>query len=185
MTGVVNIFRNLPGNIVRAIGNVSSLLWNTGWNIIRGLIRGIESAIPGLSFVLRGITNLVPKEKGPMDVDLRLLRPSGAAIIRGLTHGIQDEVPVLRQTLGDVTAQIPATAAAATNASASGSSAPETGGVRVRSSPSEERPIVIQLVGDANEETQYLLKRLRKAVRVGGGNVQFVLGGTKTAPGGV
>ena len=58
------------------------------------------------------VTNLIPKHKGPMVVDAKLLTPNGEAIMGGLLRGIQSQVPALERTLGGITNRVPAMAGA-------------------------------------------------------------------------
>lgn len=121
--GVATVFRNgwaaIKGALVsiknRTIAMFSGAgrwLWNAGKSILQGLINGITSMIGSLKSKLGEITGMIPNLKGPMSVDLRLLKPSGAALMSGLIDGITGAVPALTRTLGGVTAGIPGAAAA-------------------------------------------------------------------------
>ena len=91
-------------------------MWNAGASVINGLINGVESGIGRLRSLLGSITNLIPSWKGPLDVDRKLLEPSGAGIMEGLMSGIGSQVPALRYQLRGVTADIPTMAARASTA---------------------------------------------------------------------
>ena len=56
---VVSWFRGLPGRIMSALGNLGSLLISAGADLIRGLISGIEGAIPGLTSVIGWVHSLL------------------------------------------------------------------------------------------------------------------------------
>ena len=96
----------IPGRIRSTFANAGAWLVNAGRNIINGLIRGIDSMVGWLRSKLSSVTSLIPSWKGPMAVDLRLLRPSGRAIMTGLTAGITDQLPGLHRTLAGVTDSI-------------------------------------------------------------------------------
>jgi hypothetical protein len=56
---IVTFFRGLPGRILSALGNLGHLLWDAGASLIRGLISGVESAIPGLTSVIGWVHSLL------------------------------------------------------------------------------------------------------------------------------
>ena len=80
---------SLPGRILGALGNLGSLLWSAGSDLIGGLISGITSRIGELTSTLSSITNLIPDWKGPPERDARLLEPSGQLIMQGLSRGLE------------------------------------------------------------------------------------------------
>lgn len=105
--GLLGILRGLPGRIKSAVGDLSSVLFEAGRSIIRGLIRGIENMIGALRSKLKSVTDMIPKVKGPLPVDLKLLEPSGKAIMTGLIRGIEERAADLRRTLVSITRDIP------------------------------------------------------------------------------
>ena len=65
--------RGLPGRIRRALGNLGSLLWGAGRNVISGLIRGIRSKLGDVGRAMSGITQKIrdhlpfsPAKEGPL-----------------------------------------------------------------------------------------------------------------------
>lgn len=153
----------IPGRIMATFRSAGSWLINAGRNIINGLIHGIESMAGWLKSKLGAITSLIPDWKGPMSVDLRLLRPSGQAIMTGLVAGITDQLPGLHRTLADVTDSVAAHGPSAAP-SPTGGGGPAGGGS------------VVQLISDGSALGRLLLEIIREQVRVRGGNVQVVLG---------
>lgn len=143
----------------RTIGMFSGAgrwLWNAGKSIIRGLIDGIQGMIGSLKNKLGEITGLIPSWKGPMSVDLKLLRPSGAALMSGLIDGITGAVPTLHRALSGVTTGIPAMAAGAGG---------RAGG-----------PGLVRVVLDVEGGEDALKTMVKHWVRVdGGGDVQVAL----------
>lgn len=113
LSDLVGIIRNVPGQIVRALGNLGNLLWNAGRAVITGLINGIVSRFNALRNVLGSVTRAIPNWKGPFDTDKKLLTPAGTAIMGGLIKGITGQLPALKATLGGVTQTIAATPAPA------------------------------------------------------------------------
>lgn len=101
----------MPGKVKSALGNLGSLLYNAGRDIIQGLLNGINSLIESVKSKLSGLTKLIPSWKGPADVDKMLLYENGQLIMNGLIRGIDSEIPMLRSQLGDVTSMIGGTSA--------------------------------------------------------------------------
>jgi phage-related protein len=103
---ITDFFSDLPGNILSAIGDLGSLLWNTGKKILEGLIGGVRSKLNDLKGLLNSVTDLIPDWKGPADKDAALLTPAGRSIMGGLMTGIGSQLPALRGQLQGVTAEI-------------------------------------------------------------------------------
>ena len=104
---VVSYVAGIGGKIIHAIGNLGSLLYNAGKDVIQGLINGIASKINALTSKLKSITNLIPKIKGPEEVDAKLLTPNGETIMAGLVAGIENGRPSLERTLKKLTKSVP------------------------------------------------------------------------------
>jgi phage-related protein len=100
---VAKIITGLPQQITGAIGDLGNLLVNAGRNLIQGLIRGINNAIPGLRSALNFITNLLPDWKGPEEKDRKILRPAGEAVMQGFGEGIASGAKDIQAMLGDFT----------------------------------------------------------------------------------
>lgn len=81
-------------------------LYNAGVNIITGLIDGVTNKLNDLKDLLKKITDLIPKIKGPKPVDLKLLVPAGQNIMKGFISGIASQVPMLKDKLRGITQQI-------------------------------------------------------------------------------
>lgn len=103
---VVGLFRDLPGKIVKAVGNLGKLLYDAGVDIIQGLLDGIGDKIGDLRDTLGNVTDMIPDIKGPPEKDRRLLTPAGNAIMDGLIEGIEQRRSALARKLGDVTTQL-------------------------------------------------------------------------------
>jgi phage-related protein len=80
---VTDFFRSLPGRILAALGDLASLLYNAGRNVISGLINGVTSMVGSLGSVMGSIAHKVagffglsPAVEGP-------LSGGGAPEIRG------------------------------------------------------------------------------------------------------
>jgi hypothetical protein len=104
---VVQFFVQLPGRMLHALGNLGSLLWNGGVSLIKGLISGIENAVPGLHSVLSWVSSLIPSWKGPLEADRQMLVPHGMAILQGFMAGVASQVPALHGMLAGIGASIP------------------------------------------------------------------------------
>lgn len=103
---VVDYFTGLGGKILGAVGNLGSLLFNAGKDIIGGLLDGITSMIGSVTSKLGELTSKIPDWKGPAKRDKTLLRKNGRLIIRGLLDGFKDSVREVRDWLGKLTKEI-------------------------------------------------------------------------------
>jgi phage-related protein len=107
INNVKTLLNSLPGIARAAVGNLAGALFSAGASLIQGLINGISSKIGQVQSKLSELTNLIPDWKGPMDVDKKLLTPSGEAIMDGLMAGFDSRLPEIRAQLGAITATIP------------------------------------------------------------------------------
>ena len=87
--GVLGFMRDLPGNIIGAIGNVGELLWNAGTSIISGFIDGLKQKFEDVKSFVGGIGDWIAEHKGPIPYDLKLLVPNGMAIMESLHTGLE------------------------------------------------------------------------------------------------
>jgi phage-related protein len=104
---LLGLVGTIAGKVLHAIGNLGSVLYNAGKDIIQGLINGVSSKINALTDKLHSITKLIPHIKGPEVVDKKLLTPNGRMIMEGLVAGIDSMVPVLHKQLAGLTKTIP------------------------------------------------------------------------------
>jgi hypothetical protein len=105
-TVVVNYVKGVPGAILRALGNLGSLLVNAGKAIMDGFLSGIKSGWNDVTGFLGSVGGWISHLKGPLDYDRRLLVPHGMAIMNGLMDGMQSRMPALRSFLHGVTSTI-------------------------------------------------------------------------------
>src|SRR5690606_34785071 len=87
---VSSFFRSLPGAILSARGNLGSLLYSAGVEIINGLWNGLKAAFKPVIDWVRSIAGWIASVKGPLPKDRRLLIPAGKAIMQGLKKGLED-----------------------------------------------------------------------------------------------
>jgi phage-related protein len=95
ITSVLGFFQRLPGNILRGLGNIGSLLWNTGKNLVIGLWNGLVSMGSWLWNQVWGwIKSVIP---GPILRVLGINSPSklmhgyGQFVAMGLANGIKSQ----------------------------------------------------------------------------------------------
>ena len=105
---VLDFFSNLPQQILDALGDVGSLLWDAGTSIINGLKDGLSSAWQGVTGWFGEITSQIPQLKGPLPVDAKLLVTNGQAIMGGLYRGLKDGWEDISNYLSSRTASISA-----------------------------------------------------------------------------
>lgn len=103
----IAIVRSLPGRIVAAVGDLSTLLVHAGEQVIGGLASGIlHGATSTLTGVLHKVTSLIPLHKGPPAKDRRLLFDSGRLITQGLVDGIHSGLGALETELTGISDRI-------------------------------------------------------------------------------
>jgi hypothetical protein len=161
---VTGFFRSLPGKIVSALGNLGSLLWQGGINLVMGLVHGIESVamapVHALSSIVSDVRSLLPfspAKKGP-------LSGSGSPDLAGRKIG--------QMLAGGIAASSPAVAAAAARMAGAA-------GVRAGAGSSGAAgggQVTLQIQGSDQSLINALVLALRKEIRIKGGNVQQVLG---------
>jgi hypothetical protein len=108
VTSAVAQVRTLQGKAAAALSGIGGVLVRAGASLISGFIAGIRSMIPSVRDVLRGITSMIPKEKGPPAKDAKLLTPAGRLLIEGLIRGIDESTAKLRARLESITKALPA-----------------------------------------------------------------------------
>lgn len=88
---VVNFVRELPGRILRALGNTGRLLWDAGKNMLQGLGNGIQSAVEGVKNKVRdfasGALDTVKKFFG-IHSPSRVMAQMGRYMMQGFAQGI-------------------------------------------------------------------------------------------------
>ena len=93
----------IPGQIVSALGNLGSLLWDAGSSIISGLWEGMKSAAGGFFDWVGGIAGTIQSLKGPLPYDAKLLIPNGMAIMSSLERGLREGWPMVADELQRIT----------------------------------------------------------------------------------
>ena len=100
LSNVLTYFRNLPGQIGRTLGNLGSLLYNAGQNVVQGLINGIynmignlASAASSMASTIRDYLPFSPAKEGPLS-GLGNPEQSGMKIAEMVGEGITQNVNV-------------------------------------------------------------------------------------------
>jgi phage-related protein len=95
---VIRFVASIPGRIVGALGNLGSLLFNAGRNVMLGLINGISSLIgtiastmSNVASTIRGYLPFSPARVGPLS-GIGSPENSGEAIAQMIADGIQQNI---------------------------------------------------------------------------------------------
>ena len=104
-----NKVAEIVGKIKGVFSGAASWLIEAGKNIIRGLLRGIESLINSVTDKLKSLTDKIPKVKGPEQRDKKLLRPAGRWIMEGFVDELGKGVDRALSLLSNTTGMIPDT----------------------------------------------------------------------------
>jgi len=141
ISGAISFVAGLPGRILAAIGNLGSLLYNAGADIVRGLWEGIQSLGSWVADKVRGFINqFVP---GPVRRLLGIESPSkvfaeiGANTVEGFAVGFGLRA---RQLDGALTLPLPVGPAGLANTPIGGWQR-EAGGGTVRLDPDDLRAL--------------------------------------------
>lgn len=106
LTGLGNVvhwFQTLPTKILRAVGDLSHVLFQAGIDLIQGLVDGIGSMFGTVQGKLGDLTDNLTSWKGPPSRDRTLLTENGRLIMQSLIDGIEGGVPQLKAALEKVT----------------------------------------------------------------------------------
>jgi phage-related protein len=106
LNSMIDWVKGVPDRVVGALGDLGSLLYNAGRDILQGLLDGIESMWNSVQNKLSDLTGMIPDWKGPEDTDKKLLTPAGKFIIGGLIEGIDSMIPQVQATLQGLTTDI-------------------------------------------------------------------------------
>lgn len=107
---VIEIFAELPDNIISQLASLPGTLLEIGRNIIQGLIDGVTSGIATLQSTIADIGNIVPDTISSI---LGIHSPSlvmdriGGFIMDGLLRGLRGGVPALDKQIDDIARRIP------------------------------------------------------------------------------
>jgi phage-related protein len=105
-TVVVNYVKGVPGAILRALGNLGSLLINAGKAVMGGFLSGIRTGWNEVTGFLGSVGGWIAHLKGPLDYDRKLLVPHGKAIMDGLMAGIASRMPALHSQIQGISMMI-------------------------------------------------------------------------------
>jgi hypothetical protein len=111
VAAVVNIVRGIPGRVTGAIGNLGSLLYNAGKDVVQGLINGITAKAGELLSKVKGLAHSVSSAfAGALKIHSpsRVFLGHGANIMKGLINGIEKGRKPLEVVLDKVTANVKA-----------------------------------------------------------------------------
>ena len=157
LDNIVHWFKGLPGRIVSALGNLGSLLYNAGKNVIQGLINGVKSMVGAVghavSSVVGEIKNFLPfspAKKGP-------LSGAGSPDVSGRKIGL-----MLAQGMEGSTSAVTASAARVARAAGIG------GAVHGGAASGGTARLQLEWVGGSAD--QALITLLKQHIRIRGGN---------------
>jgi tape measure domain-containing protein len=124
LSGVVSFFSGLPGRIVRAVGNLGGTLYNTGKNLIQGLLNGAGSLLSSIGqFFLNKLPGWI---RTPFRNALGIHSPStvfagyGKNLIQGLANGMNGAQSLVDSAVGDLSNKLDLTSTMSLGMSANG-----------------------------------------------------------------
>lgn len=103
---IIDLVREIPDRILRALGNLRDILFDAGKQIINGLVDGMKAAFGAVKDTLGGLKNAIVGWKGPPEVDAVLLNNNGMLIMESLIAGFQRMEPEVERYLKGMTGNI-------------------------------------------------------------------------------
>jgi phage-related protein len=106
---LIGVVRGVPGRVTGALGNLGSLLYSKGREIIQGLIDGVLSMVGAIGSAIGKVTGAIskflpgsPVKEGP----LRVLNNgyAGKQIVRMIADGINGQRGLVQAAMGGATA---------------------------------------------------------------------------------
>ncbi|MFF4751832.1 phage tail tape measure protein [Streptomyces sp. NPDC001270] len=173
-TEMITWVRGLPRRITDAIGNLGSLLYDKGQDVVRGLWNGIKAMGSWLRSTLIGwARDLIP---GPIADALGIHSPSrvmadriGRWIPAGVVEGVEEGAPAVDAAMRNlVTVPTSGQTVAANIAASAATSTTSTHG---------NSADVVRIGSDGTAFGDFIISTLRTAVAGRGGNVQFAITG--------
>ena len=111
LNSVVDFVRDLPGRVLRGLGNLGRLLFDKGRDMITGLLDGAKSLLKNIGkFFLDAVPSFIRK---PFERALGISSPSkvfadlGRDTLEGYRRGLQDEFRDVERMLGAMGTDIP------------------------------------------------------------------------------
>lgn len=104
---VIDFFREMPGRILRAVGDLGRTLYDSGKSLIQGLVNGIKNmasapveAVKGILSKARDFLPFSPAKEGPFS-GKGWTEYSGASLIEGLADGISSQTQRLQSSVSN------------------------------------------------------------------------------------
>lgn len=98
---IISTVTGMPGQITGALGNMGSLLYNAGRNVVQGLIDGIKSMLGNLSSTASSVAGTIrnflpfsPAKEGPLSGSGNPYH-SGQVIAGDLASGVRSQLPAV------------------------------------------------------------------------------------------
>jgi hypothetical protein len=106
---LIDVMTNLPGDILSALGDLSGVLLNAGYELINGLWDGVKGQFASFMADFRSMISSIPGEAKGL---LKIFSPSevmaeiGEEIARGLIAGIERATPELDPSIAGLVGEI-------------------------------------------------------------------------------
>lgn len=185
VTALIEYVQGLPGRILAAIGNLGSLLYSAGANVIQGLINGIGSRIGALRDKIANAVQTIrdhlpfsPAKTGPLSGS-GSPHIAGAVITEMIAAGLDAGTPLIAQAAGRVAGATMSPFGAIGQAGVNPLTSPTPGQAGTVLSPTSERvneQLVVVVSIDGEELTAIIDRRVDTAVNT---EVRRLLAGTR------
>lgn len=92
-----------PGDIVKWLGDLGSLLYNAGAAVLQGFWDGLKSMVSGIENWFDSFTSKLTDWKGPPSRDSQLLTNSGQLIMQSFITGLESKYGAVKNSLSGFT----------------------------------------------------------------------------------
>ena len=154
ISGLIQYYRDLPGRILGAIGDLGSLLYGIGKSIIAGLLRGMKDAAVGMFGWVGGIAGRIKGLKGPASYDKIVLESNGRLLIDGLLNGMRQTMPQLERFAGGIAPQLSASIGVGSSRLPTSSSSRSSSTTIIQNFPVGVTPVNVTQAGRQYARTQ-------------------------------
>ena len=152
--GLIQYFKDLPGRILGAIGDLGSLLYSIGKSVISGLLRGMKDAATGMFSWVGGIAGRIKGLKGPASYDKIVLESNGRLLIDGLLNGMKQTMPQLERFAGGIAPQLSASIGVGSSRLPTSSSSRSSSTTIIQNIPVGVNPVNVTQAGRQYARTQ-------------------------------
>ena len=109
LQNAIDFIGTIKNTVIGFFSGAGDWLFDAGKSIIQGFLDGLKAMLGGITSFFNGLTNMIPKIKGPPERDKILLTDNGKLIMKSLYNGLASEMGDVEDLLNGMNATIPMT----------------------------------------------------------------------------